>query len=326
MQETEKKTGRNLTIDLLRMIGLFLVISAHCNFPDWFYEPREFDVVTLVAVSGMSFYLSAGRTQESYGSYVIKRFRKLVLPVWVFLVFFFLFFRLLGRSFTVKEIAESFLLLSGGILFIWVYRIFFINALLNPFLKRLAEKYSFFGGISLLIIGLGVNELLFRLVGLVLTGTAGKVFDYVVVYTLGYALISWAGILWEKGNRTERMILLAAAAALFTLSVIAGGFRNFSESKYPPQLYYISYGLLVTFGLYMLCAALPLNKTAGQVITWLSVRTMRIYIWHIFLYYLLDTMAPSLMDHAWLTYGVLLGGGILGAYLQEKTMHIIKKR
>lgn len=326
MQETEKKTGRNLIIDLLRMIGLFLVIAAHCKFPDWFYELREFDVVTLVAVSGMSFYLSAGRTQESYGSFVIKRFRKLVLPVWMFLVFFFLFFRLLGRSFSIREIAESFLLLSGGILFIWVYRIFFINALLNPFLKRLAEKCSFFAGVSFLIVGLVVNEFLFRLVGLVLTGTAGKVFDYVVVYTLGYALISWAGILWQKGDRRERRILLAAAAALFSLSVIAGDFRNFSESKYPPQLYYISYGLLVTFGLYMLCSLLPVNEKAGRVITWLSVRTMRIYMWHIFLYYLLDTLTPSLMDHAWLTYGVLLGGGILGAFLQENAMHFIRKR
>ena len=80
---------RNVTIDILRIIGLFLVIAAHCEFPEWFYELREFDVVTLVAVSGMSFYASSGRSNESYGNYVKKRFLRLVLPVWEFLVLFF---------------------------------------------------------------------------------------------------------------------------------------------------------------------------------------------------------------------------------------------
>ena len=48
-----KQNTRNVTIDILRVIGLILVISAHCEFPEWFYELWEFDVVTLVAVSGM---------------------------------------------------------------------------------------------------------------------------------------------------------------------------------------------------------------------------------------------------------------------------------
>ena len=317
---------RNVTIDILRIIGLFLVIAAHCEFPEWFYELREFDVVTLVAVSGMSFYASAGRSNESYGNYVKKRFLRLVLPVWEFLVLFFIFFRLLGRSFTTGQMLESFALLSGGILFIWVYRIFFINALLNPLLKKLAEKYDFIVSCGILIGGLLANQLLYQFVSSFLPDAAGKLFDYIVIYTLGYALISWAGMLWEKEGKRERIILLIIAAAAFVLSVIVHGFRPFSEFKYPPQMYYISYGLIVTFGLYLLLSKIQIPESARQSITWLSVNTMRIYMWHIFLYYLLDTVSPDLMKNPWLTYAVLLGGGVIGAWIQGKLLGLIKKR
>ena len=322
----ENTHTRNVTIDILRIIGLFLVIAAHCEFPEWFYELREFDVVTLVAVSGMSFYTSSGRSNESYGSYVKKRFLRLVLPVWEFLVLFFVFFRLLGRSFTTGQMLESFALLSGGILFIWVYRIFFINALLNPLLKKLAEKYDFIVCCGILIGGLLANQLLYQFVSSFLPDAAGKLFDYIVIYTLGYALISWAGMLWEKEGKRERIILLVIAAAALVLSIVARGFRPFSEFKYPPQLYYISYGLLVTFGLYLLLSKIQIPASARQSITWLSVNTMRIYMWHIFLYYLLDTVSPDLMKNPWLTYAVLLGGGVIGAWIQGKLLGLIKKR
>ena len=326
MQRTDKIQKRNLTIDLLRMIGLFLVIAAHCEFPEWFYEFREFDVVLLVAVSGMSFYAASSRITESYAAYVKKRFFRLVLPVWIFLVCFFVFFRILGVSFSTGVILKSFLLLSGGILFIWVYRIFFVNALLNPLLKQAADHFPVRTASLLLAGGLVLNEVLYRFVGRILPETAGKLFDTAVIYTLGYALISFAGILWEKAELNERIYLTAEAGILFVITILIGGLRGFSEAKYPPQLYYISYGLLVTFVLYLLLDHIRINEKAGQIITWLSVNTMRIYMWHIFLYYLLDTLSPVLMRNAWLTYSVLLGGGILGSLIQEKFQGLMKKR
>ena len=325
-EEMNEIKQRNSTIDILRVIGLLLVIAAHCEFPEWFYELREFDVVTLAAISGMAYYLTAGRTDETYGAYVKKRFRKLVLPVWIFLIFFFLFFRLLGRSFSPRVIAESFLLLAGGILFIWVYRIFFVNALLNPLLKRMAEKYTFTVSSAILIAGLAVNELLYHFARLILPGTAGKLFDYIVIYTLGYGLISFAGMLWEKEKTQNRLILLGIAGAAFAVSVIAGGFHGFYESKYPPQLYYISYGLFVTFALYLVSTKIKMTEPADKIITWLSVNTMRIYMWHIFLYYLLDTLSPSFMDNPWPTYGILLGGSIVGSLIQDKLFKLITKK
>ena len=316
---------RNITIDILRVIGLMLVIAAHCEFPELFIEIREFDVVVLAAVSGMSFYLSFQRADISYGSYVKKRFRKLVLPVWIFLVFFFVFFRILGRSFSVREIIESFLLLSGGVLFIWVYRVFFINALLNPFLKKAADKYTVTVSASLLAAGILLNEILYRFVSLKLPSAAGRIFDYAIIYTLGYGLISYAGMLWEKAGKNGKFLLTGIAAALFAVSLLDGGLRGFYDAKYPPQMYYIAYGLLCTFVLYLIFAKLPVSEKAGRIITWLSVRTMRIYMWHVFLYYLLETLAPSSLNNAWLCYAVFFGGGVLGSYLQELIIRTIRR-
>lgn len=192
--------------------------------------------------------------------------------------------------------------------------------------KKLAEKYDFIVSCGILIGGLLVNQLLYQFVSSFLPGAAGKLFDYLVIYTLGYALISWAGMLWEKEEKRERIILLIIAAAAFVLSVIVHGFQPFSEFKYPPQLYYISYGLLVTFGLYLVLEKISVPENVRQNITWLSVNTMRIYMWHIFLYYLLDTLAPSFMVNALPTYAILLGGSILAAWIQGKLFSFIKKR
>ena len=179
---------------------------------------------------------------------------------------------------------------------------------------------------TFLIGGLLANQLLYQFVSSFLPDAAGKLFDYIVIYTLGYALISWAGMLWEKEGKRERIILLVIAAAALVLSIVARGFRPFSEFKYPPQLYYISYGLLVTFGLYLLLSKIQIPASVRQSITWLSVNTMRIYMWHIFLYYLLDTVSSDLMKNPWLTYAVLLGGGVIGAWIQGKLLGLIKKR
>ena len=225
---------RNSTIDVLRVIGLILVISAHCGFSSWFTNARDFDVILLMFVSGISFALS--RKPESYGSYVKKRFLRLILPVWIFLTFFFVFFRMLGRVFSLGEIIESYLLLAGGVLFVWVYRVFFTSALLNPFLDRLKDKAGVLPLAAASVTVLAVNDLLSVYVFLAL-GTFGKLLQYIFTYTIAYGIVSFLGILFEKAESRERKVLVAVFALAYVVSGALMHFPIFYECKYPPMLY-----------------------------------------------------------------------------------------
>lgn len=49
---------RDLKIDILRTIGILLVILAHVKLPELVRSIRSFDVVMLVFISGMSFAYS----------------------------------------------------------------------------------------------------------------------------------------------------------------------------------------------------------------------------------------------------------------------------
>lgn len=86
---------KSYLIYLLKFIGLCAVILCHVNPPHQVYNLRNFDVTMLVFASGMGF--AAGRknyleSPQSYLLYVWKRIKRLVLPTWLFLLVYFVFF------------------------------------------------------------------------------------------------------------------------------------------------------------------------------------------------------------------------------------------
>lgn len=317
---SDQQLKRNTKVDLLRVIGLFLVIAAHCEFPQWFFLFREFDIVLLMFVSGISFSLSLERHETDYRTYVIKRFRKLVFPVWVFLVFFFAGFFLLGRRFSVREILESFALLAGGILFIWVYRVFFTTALLNPFMKRISGKFSIKALVPLTAIVFLLNDLLSGAVNRIAGGGIARVFQYAVTYTVSYAMISFAGMLADRMNRREQISSAGMWLIVFLISGVILHFPEFTDFRHPPELYFVSYGLLISTVLYFLAGKIHLAEASERIIVWLSKNTMTIYMWHIVFYYLLDTLNPGVMDHAALTYLIFLLGSVVCTGIQNKLL------
>jgi fucose 4-O-acetylase-like acetyltransferase len=127
---------RDLRIDLLRFIGISLIIFAHTSPPSILFQMRNFDVPLMVVLSGMSFSLSG--MKSSYFEYIFGRFKRLVLPVWSFLLLFFMCRYFFGAGFELKETIGSFLLV-GGIGFVWIIKVFFGVAILSPVLIKLRE-------------------------------------------------------------------------------------------------------------------------------------------------------------------------------------------
>ena len=314
---------RNTAVDILRVIGLILVICAHCSFPEWFIRFRDFDVVLLVFVSGISYNLSLSRHQsQGWTEYALRRFRRLVLPVWYFLIFFFVFFFLLGRRFTVSQMIQSFALLAGGILFVWVYRIMLTSSLLNPLTVKAAEGQSKISLILISVLVIAGSDMIYQF-GFAHLGTAGKVLEYLITYTAGYGAVSFLGCEFPGMDRRQKTVMTAVFAVLFLLTGLILHFPDFYDWKYPPMMYYISYGLMCSGILYMVFEHVTAEN---RLIRWLSQNCMNIFIWHIFAYYLLEYISADLLENVFVSFPFFLGIGMIGAWLQEKAAFMLKGR
>lgn len=131
---------RNEKIDLLRFIGLSMIIFAHVDPPSILFQLRNFDVPLMVLVSGMSF--SFGYRNESYVHYLWKRIKRLVFPVWIFLTFYFGAILLLRPSvqlLNLKTLVDSYFFIEG-IGYVWIIRVFLLVALVSPPIYFINDK------------------------------------------------------------------------------------------------------------------------------------------------------------------------------------------
>lgn len=80
--------ARDISIDILRCIALIGIVVIHCE-PEslWLRQIRNFDVPLMVFLSGVSYTLSIKDENTlidgGYLKYVIKRFKRLILPTWI---------------------------------------------------------------------------------------------------------------------------------------------------------------------------------------------------------------------------------------------------
>ena len=133
---------RNMTIDVMRVMGLLLIILAHVNPPGILFQFRTFDVPMMIFVSGVSFYLSKA-SNVSFATYSLSRFQRLVFPVWAFLImFFFILYVFKPLKFmdllTVNNITSTFLLDGFG--YVWIIKVIFNNFYFISILCLLYKK------------------------------------------------------------------------------------------------------------------------------------------------------------------------------------------
>ncbi|MBK4119350.1 hypothetical protein JHE03_24015 [Pluralibacter gergoviae] len=113
--------SRNTKMDLMRCMGIMLIILAHVDPPNTLFQLQTFDVPMMVFVSGMSYYCS-GKTSIKIKPYVISRFKRLVLPVWFFLLVFFPTIALFHIPYFQYILTPQTILLSG-FSYVWILKI-----------------------------------------------------------------------------------------------------------------------------------------------------------------------------------------------------------
>ena len=317
---------RDIRVDILRFIGLSMIIFAHVEPPSILFQLRNFDVPLMVLVSGMSFSLSY-RYGLSYLSYVIKRLRRLIAPVWVFLTFFFLTMYLFGvnqEKIDINTVFESYALI-GGIGYVWIIRVFIMVALIAPFVfsfhRKVISNLKYYSYLSILFI---FFEIIRYLTDPFISSGTLETLSYFTHYRIPYALIFSLGI--RLYSASIKFLLIVSIINLVILVVLAYSLYLYSGElvptqrfKYPPSYYYVSYAIFVAVGLFIISESIFKVLTILKLkllIEFISNNSIWIYLWHIPFIMLLP------LDNFLLRYIVVYSCSLIATFIQ---VTIVKK-
>jgi peptidoglycan/LPS O-acetylase OafA/YrhL len=308
---------REITFDILKIIGLVGIFIAHTvKGQPLLLQLRNFDVPLMILVSGALFYTTSQNKQYSWVSYLKKRVPRLLAPVWLFLLLFFTKVYLLSiiegekYPFSLKEIMDSFLL-TGGIGYVWIIRVFLLIAIVSPLLltlrQNLGSNRKFLGIIAIIYIG---YEILFFLIGDLTTPEFNnpsldfwvrKIFfigyniliEKWVFFLIPYSCVFAVGMIVPNLKKKTLIYFTIFFGIIFSLLAIfyynqSGAFIETQKYKYPPQLYYLSYSLAISLLLYLLVKYLVKtqkylqnNNLFVKIIIFISSSSLWIYLWHI---------------------------------------------
>lgn len=293
---------REFGIDLLRLCGLLCIMLAHVQPPAVINQIRNFDVPLMVIVAGLS--LSASHTSNlTFWQYLKKRVPRLVLPVWTFLIIFFIYTFLLFSvfnkpyPFSEVEILDSFMLLHG-IGYVWIFRIFLLVALtswaLNSLNCKLKSNIKYFG--VLFTCWLIYELLIYIFESQLNTSGIVKIFIYdILLYMIPYTIFFGIGIrLSQLSTKFLILILVFLFVGFSSLSIYffaqKGYFILTQTYKYPPKFYYSSYSIFISILLYISVFKMNIldifkRKYIKTIILFLNTSSMWIYLWHIFVLY-----------------------------------------
>lgn len=109
--------------------------------------------------------------------------------------------------------------------------------------------------------------------------------DTTIFYIIPYGVVSYLGHHFLALGKNRKSIicisLLLFTVMTFIFFRMTGSFQNVQIAKYPPRLYYLSYGVFFSMLLMYLGeinnSLLPYNK----FISFISRHSMWIYLWHI---------------------------------------------
>lgn len=284
---------RNLAIDFLKGFAMLLIILIHVTvyFRDNMIAHTlwEYSQVAVPIFVFCSAYLYFSRTKEEHFNiiYFWKRIKRLVLPYYVFLFLF------IGYSLLFKQTPLSFEIIVRKMFFLnissrdldWLVVLFLYFMILMPFIRILSKQkilfciyicLSFFSSIWLLF---NQSESLFRLLMWLPWSLVLIVTFFVVRYE----------------NRHGFTYLLSAL--FFIFYILSRGlviFNNapitLTDNKYPPNIFYLSYGISLTLLFYKSYDKLGFINTFFNIFFgYLSKHSYSIFFIHfLVLYFFLD--------------------------------------
>ena len=193
-----KLLGRNFSLQLIRVIAMFMIISDHILLNIAF--PLQTLVVQLANSGVFIFLLISGllhgkKNVDDWKKWFIKRLIRICIPLWIFMLVDFLVEEMLWNIFDIKYVFIYALNLQGilgftiGGMNLWFLTLIMICYLITPILQWIKNKNQKKGiGISILAFAIVIQVLLAYVtdVGMVGGHTLSWCIIAVGIYVLGY--------------------------------------------------------------------------------------------------------------------------------------------
>lgn len=272
------KKERDTSIDILRCFAIIGIIIAHIEPSRLWVQLRGFDVVLMVFLSAVC---AKGFEREnfSYSKFFVKRCIRLICPVWIFFVGYYIGIYLFYYLPPLNEVIASFTLTSDR--YVWIIRILVVLSILAPFIWQLTHRLSSTALLIILFGGLVLSEYLFCVY-------SSRIYDMIFM-TIPYGMVYILGINCDRFSKKMQLALAYSFLSVFIilfiyLWIVSGECVLTSVYKYPPHFYYISYALAVTLLMWVYRNKIEcvMHKLHLRPFTsYVGSHTYWLYLWHI---------------------------------------------
>lgn len=244
---------RNQHIDNLRGFGTLLIILIHVlalylgeYSTRLLWDLAHADVPVFVFCSGYLYF--ASQKDEHPLAHIVRRIKRLLVPYYIYVLAFYTVSFFVNRAVVTPNHIISSLLIIGGIDISWLVQLFIYNAIIlsvmRYWLNRHAKIFDLFGIVAVL----STVVLLFWRPAL----------DY-----RWYMWLPWSSVLYYSyyflQKHTHRLFFATATGlgliGFLTTLLVKLWLRQdltFYTNKYPPNLFYLLYGLLAVNIVYFL--------------------------------------------------------------------------
>ena len=314
--------NRNDQIDILRGIGIIAMILIHVTawyktdaLAFYFWNSSQFAVQVFNFCSGYLFFLKEQRREGVFSlKYFAKRATRLLIPYYVFLVFYLpLEIIESPKRLSLNYILKSFTL-TGGPDLNWIILLFLMLALLMPFLLYLLRSRKLFFFTYVLLAAF--SSLLFLNL---------ELRTYKLIMWLPWSLIILASWLFVKFHNRITSAYLAISCTVtalllsFYLSVQDHSLLLI-DNKYPPNLYYLLYGVAWISGHWFVLSFLDLKKKAWNIVRFFSVNSYSIFFIHFWVFTFMRVVLK--LDLHW---GYLFVIVLMSSVLVQKIINFLSK-
>ncbi len=295
---------------------------AHSEPPSWLYQLRNFGTPLLIVASGLTYALIYSTRRMETLNFYRKRLSKLVFPAWLFIPvfygFFFVAFHIARRPdpFHFTTILDTFAF--SGIEGVWILKVYITLALITPLALKVEAGMRNTGAyFALLLLVYTAYEGLVAYAPSVVPPALHPLVFSNLLPAIPYTILFLYGLRLSRLTRAQ--VITASCLGLSVFGVMAylkytaaGMFVQTQEFKYPPTLYYLSYGFFA-LNVFYLSRNFLLGLVRTRIVLWLSSHSLWIYLWHILALYAWDfTLGPthgdiivSALKAAWLlAFGV----------------------
>lgn len=185
---------------------------------------------------------------------------------------------------SIKKYIASFALTRYGIGYVWIMLIYLYSAMLIPLFAKLKNSRK-----GILIVC--VSYLIYEIAYYYQVGLTGNIYvkafaDTTFYYIVPYGALTFLGYNYIFFKRRTKVGIAAVSAVAFLglfvfYRVYTGNFQLVQIAKYPPRIYYLSYGIACSFILLLYCERKALKVFNNVIIRFISSHSMWIYLWHI---------------------------------------------